>query len=242
MYREAVGRLLYLSHARPDVQFAVCVLSSKMAAPTKGAFKWLQRVVGYLADCPAIGFIIKPIKNNGCLGHEPDHALTPGSTIVVESVTDADWAGCRRTRKSHTSIQLYVGCLVSSMVRSQRSIALSSGESEYIALVAGAAEGIYLADCIRFLVNGTFEVDLRSRTDSSACKGITQRLGCGRIRHIACNMLWVQQCVKQGILKVATIPGTANPSFGYKALSGRPHPRASFHDGSHSPRRLPLWG
>ena len=213
-----------------------------MAAPTKGAFKWLQRVVGYLADCPAIGFIIKPIKNNGCLGHEPDHALTPGSTIVVESVTDADWAGCRRTRKSHTSIQLYVGCLVSSMVRSQRSIALSSGESEYIALVAGAAEGIYLADCIRFLVNGAFEVDLRSRTDSSACKGITQRLGCGRIRHIACNMLWVQQCVKQGILKVATIPGTANPSFGYKALSGRPHPRASFHDGSHSPRRLPLWG
>ena len=157
-------------------------------------------------------------------------------------MTDADWAGCRRTRKSHTSIQLYVGCLVSSMVRSQRSIALSSGESEYIALVAGAAEGIYLADCIRFLVNGAFEVDLRSRTDSSACKGITQRLGCGRIRHIACNMLWVQQCVKQGILKVATIPGTANPSFGYKALSGRPHPRASFHDGSHSPRRLPLWG
>ena len=221
VYREAVGRLLYLSHTRPDVQFAVCVLSSKMAAPTKGAFKWLQRVVGYLADCPAIGFVIKPIKSNGCLGYEPDLALTPGSTIVVESVTDADWAGCRRTRKSHTSIQLYVGgSLVSSMVRSQRSIALSSGESEYIALVAGAAEGIYLADCIRFLVNGAFEVDLRSRTDSSACKGITQRLGCGRIRHIACNMLWVQQCVKQGILKVATIPGTANPSdLGTKPLA-----------------------
>ena len=145
VYREAVGRLLYLSHTRPDVQFAVCVLSSKMATPTKGAFKWLQRVVGYLADCPAIGFIIKPNKNNGCLGYEPDQPLAPGSTIVVESVTDADWAGCRRTRKSHTSIQLYVGgSLVSSMVRSQRSIALSSGESEYIALVAGAAEGIYL--------------------------------------------------------------------------------------------------
>ncbi|CAE7286442.1 unnamed protein product [Symbiodinium sp. CCMP2592] len=34
-------------------------------------------------------------------------------------------------------------------------------------------------------------------------------------------MLWVQQCVKQGILKVATIPGTANPSdLGTKPLNG----------------------
>ncbi|CAE7232609.1 unnamed protein product [Symbiodinium sp. CCMP2592] len=222
VYREAVGRLLYLSHTRPDVQFAVCVLSSKMASPTKGAFKWLQRVVGYLAECPPIGFLIKPISGNACVGYDPGERLVPGSTIVVEAVTDADWAGCRRTRKSHTSIQLYVGgSLLSSMVRSQRSIALSSGESEYIALVAGAAEGIYLADCVRFFVNGAYEVELRSRTDSSACKGITQRLGCGRIRHIACNMLWVQQCVKQGILKVATIPGTANPSdLGTKPLSG----------------------
>ena len=31
LYREAVGRLLYLSHSRGDIQFATCILSSKMS-------------------------------------------------------------------------------------------------------------------------------------------------------------------------------------------------------------------
>ena len=152
-FREAVGRLLYLSHTRPDIQFPVCILSSKMANPSRAAQKWLKRVVGYLAQVPEIGFMIRPVEDGKTFDYVGKGTLKDGGTVVVESITDADWAGCRRTRRSRTAAQLYVGgSLVSSFVRSQRSIALSSGESEFIALVGGSAEAIYLADCIRFLV------------------------------------------------------------------------------------------
>ena len=45
VFKEAVGRLLYLSHSRPDLQFAMYVLSSKMARPTVMAWKWLLKTV-----------------------------------------------------------------------------------------------------------------------------------------------------------------------------------------------------
>ena len=110
---------------------------------------------------------------------------------------------------------------MASFVRTQRSIALSSGESEFIALVGGTAEAIYLADYINFLVGGNFRVETRAPTDSAACKGISQRLGRGPIRHLQCGLLWVQHAVKDGIRAVSSIPGSGNPSdLGSKPLAG----------------------
>ena len=221
-YKECVGRLMYLAHSRPDVQFPVCILSSKMSAPTTTAMRWLQRVVGYLASTPEIGFLIRPAQHNGRYDFEGDGGFTDESTLIVESITDADWAGCKRSRKSRTSLQLYVsGSLVGSAVRSQRSIALSSGESEFVALVAGACEALYLKDCLSFLAGPKCNVEVRCRTDSSAGKGITQRLGCGRVRHLQVGMLWVQAAVKAKELFVGSIPGAQNPAdLGTKPLGG----------------------
>ena len=192
VFKECVGRLLYLSHTRADIQFATCVLASKMSSPTITSMKWLQRVVGYLLRVPSLGFLIKPIKDGACLGFPGKGDLESRGKIIVESITDACWAGCKRTRRSRSSVQLYVGgSLVASMVRSQRSIALSSRESEFI-LVGGSGEMIYLKECLQFLVKEAFIVEARA-----ACRGITQRLGCGRIRHLDCGLLWVQDAVRR---------------------------------------------
>ena len=231
-YREAVGRLLYLSHSRPDLQFAVCVLSSRMASPTSTSWRLLRKVIGYLYRVPSLGVLMKPIADRACFGYVGKGPLHSGGTIVVESITDADWAGCRRTRKSRTSIQLYAGgSLIGSMVRSQKSVALSSGESEFIALVGGAAEGLYVVEVFKFLLGpaSSVAVELHCRTDSAACRGITQRLGCGRLRHIDCGLLWTQAAVKAGRLKVGTISGQDNPAdLGTKPLAG-PRTRELLH-------------
>ena len=140
----------------------------------------------------------------------------------MESVTDADWAGCRRTRRSRSSLQLYVGgSFVGSAVRSQRSIALSSAESEYLALVSGACEALYVADVLKFLVDGLAEVKITCRTDSAACRGMCQRLGAGRVRHLECAVLWVQQAVRNRALSIGAISGAENPAdIGTKPLAG----------------------
>ena len=73
----------------------------------------------------------------------PDCGDLPGD--VVEVFTDADWAGDKsagpRRRHSVPSAVLYVnGRLVTAWSRTQRSIALSSCESECLASVGGGAE------------------------------------------------------------------------------------------------------
>ena len=220
-YKECVGRLLYLAHSRPDIQMSVCVLASRMAAPTASAYKQLVRVIGYLTSVPDLGFMIKPVVSRAKLMHagEPE---AEDMIYEVESVTDADWAGCRKSRRSRTSIQLYIGGgFISSMVRSQRSIALSAAESEYLALVGGACEAIYVADVLQFLVGGSAEVRITCRTDSAACRGICQRLGVGRVRHLQCAILWVQQAVRNKQLAVASVSGAENPAdVGTKPLTG----------------------
>eukprot|EP00439_Symbiodinium_sp_Y106_P047235 s3995_g6.t1 len=224
VYKESVGRLLYLGHSRPDIQYSVCVLSGKMAKPTAKAFKWLLRVVGYLAGATDLGFLIKPVTNGTKFSYDGPESYYGGEGMVyiIEAITDADWAGCKRSRRSRSAIQLYIGGgLVGSMVRSQRSIALSSAESEYIAMIGGACEGIYLADCLKFVLKGNAEVKLVCRTDSAACRGVAQRLGYGRVRHLHCAVLWVQQAVREQVLEIGSISGQENPSdIGTKPLAG----------------------
>ena len=102
LYRESVGRLLYLSHTRPDIQFTTCVLSGQMQNPTVNAMKMLQKVVQYLASTPEIGFVvIKPARDEACFGYSGKADLRSSGTLVVESITDSDWAGCRKTRRAH---------------------------------------------------------------------------------------------------------------------------------------------
>ena len=62
---------------------------------------------------------------------------------LVEIVTDSDHAGYKNDRTSTSSMQVFLdGNLIDSKVRGQKAIALSSGESEFMALVAGGSEGM----------------------------------------------------------------------------------------------------
>ena len=86
LYKESVGRLLYLSHTRPDIQFSACILSSKMASPTTTSMRWLLRVVGYLLRVPCLGFKIRPISDGAGLDFPGRGVLGPSSKVLVESI------------------------------------------------------------------------------------------------------------------------------------------------------------
>eukprot|EP00439_Symbiodinium_sp_Y106_P015244 s7793_g2.t1 len=222
VFRECLGRVLYLSHSRADIQFSVCTLAGSMSQPTVGAMRKLMRVAGYLARLPVLGFLIRPAYDRACLNQLTSVALTHGGKVVLESITDADWAGNKASRKSKTSVQIYLGgSLLSSFVRTQKSVALSSGESEFVAAVAGAGELLYVKECLQFLLKDFAEVQAVARSDSAACRGIAQRVGCGRVRHLACGLLWVQESVKRGDFRVGPISGARNPAdIGTKPLPG----------------------
>jgi hypothetical protein len=107
---------------------------------------------------------------------------------------------------------------VTSWSRSQKSIALSSCESEYLVAVGGGAEGIHIGRLWSFLVRKETEVSLA--TDSSSCRASAQRQGVGRLKHIETKYLWLQQCVKLGMLTMTGVATLLNVwDIGAKKLS-----------------------
>ena len=87
--------------------------------------------------------------------------------------------------------------------------AISSGESEFYAIVRGTSTGLGMKT--NFLDLGK-EVSLEIGTDSSAAKTMATRLGLGRARHIETQFLWVQHIFREKKAKIFKEQGTENES------------------------------
>ena len=53
-------------------------------------------------------------------------------------------------------------------------------------------------------------VGVTIKTDASAAKGIANRRGFGKVRHIAVNQLWIQDRVARGDLTIEKVNGKEN--------------------------------
>ena len=132
-----------------------------------------------------------------------------GSNEVVTFV-DSNFAGCTATRKSTTGGAIkWCGTCLKSWSRTQPTIALSSGEAELAAVVAGAAEGLGMLSLLRDFGMTTMRLSLKS--DATAAIGITEREGLGKVRHLATADLWVQQRLRRNEFRISKVPGTENP-------------------------------
>ena len=54
------------------------------------------------------------------------------------------------------------------------------------------------------------EVSIGVNTDASATKGMANRRGLGKVRHIAVNQLWIQDRVAKGDLTINKVNGKEN--------------------------------
>ena len=72
-YQRLVGKLIYLSHTRPDIAYAVGIVSQFMHKPQEDHMEAVMRIVRYLKGAPGSGIIFK------MNGH-----------LKVEAYTDAD--------------------------------------------------------------------------------------------------------------------------------------------------------
>ncbi|XP_030460809.2 uncharacterized mitochondrial protein AtMg00810-like [Syzygium oleosum] len=112
-YQRLVGRLIYLSHTRPDIAYAVSVVSQFMHAPSEEHMNVVYRILRYLKSAPGRGIMFA---NN-------DH-------LVVEGYTDADWAGNASDRRSTSGYLTFVGGnLVTWRSKKQKVVALSKAEA-----------------------------------------------------------------------------------------------------------------
>lgn len=127
-YQKLIGKLLYLSHTRPDIGFAVGMLSRFMQKPRETHWKVAHRVLAYLKGTPGQGILLKR-----------------GGGLGIEVYTDADFAGSIVDRKSTTGYCTFIGgSLVTWRSKKQGVVARSSAEAEFRALAKGICEGIWI--------------------------------------------------------------------------------------------------
>ena len=84
-YRHLVGKLNYLTITRPNISFAISVLSQYMKDPCLPHWEAVIRIVRYLKSHLGYGLLYK------ANGH-----------LEIEAYTNANWAGSLSDRKSTT--------------------------------------------------------------------------------------------------------------------------------------------
>ena len=128
----------------------------------------------------------------------------------VRCFVDSDHAGCAVTGKSTTGLVCKIGNnVIKHSDNLQSTISLSSGESEYYAIVKASQVGIGLQS---LLADWGLTVGVEVLSDSSAARGHVQRRGLGKMRHIEIRDMWLQKEVCEGKVKVFKVLGEENPA------------------------------
>lgn len=198
-YREALGKLLYLSIAtRPDISYAVGVLCRFSDNPGREHWSALKRVIRYL---------------KGTRDFKLTYGPTRASNEPFITHADADLGGNVDNSRSTAGFVISVGggaVLWSS--RLQRHTSLSSTESEYTTASATGCEIIWMRE---FLDEIGYDISTPSTLfvdNNSAILVAKNPEHQSTMKHVNRSYHWIREKVADNEIKVVHVPGEDNPA------------------------------
>ena len=202
-HRSLVMRAAYLSLDRPDISEATKTLCRSMQFPTSADEAAVKRLGRYLVK-------------HRCLVSTFGPQQMPSEISIV---VDSDHAGCALSRKSTSgTVAMFGGHVLKAHSTLQSTISLSSGESEFYAIVKGASLGLMIQALAQDLgykslsvgVRGAVDFPITIASDSSAARAFAERKGLGRQKHVQTRFLWVQDAVQKRRVQLRTVLTTKN--------------------------------
>jgi hypothetical protein len=188
-YQKLVGRLLYLCHTRPDITYAVSIVSRYMHEPRSGHLDIVHRILRYLKGTPGKGLWFAKS------GH-----------LEVDGYSDSDWAGCQDDRRSTSGYCVFVGGnLVSWRSKKQTVVSRSTAEAEYRALSQGVCEVLwvkYLLGELKLLRKGPLRVWCDNQSAISIANNPVQH---DRTKHVEIDRFFIKEKLDAGIISLTHV-------------------------------------
>ena len=133
-YRAIIGSLMYSAlSTRPDIAYAVAALAQHSSNPGMAHWSAARRIVQYLIDTSHYKL-----------------RLGGGDRMNVQIFSDADWAGQSDDGRSMTGgVLMFCGGAIAWSSRRQSTVALSSMESEFIALVSATSDARWIQQLLQ---------------------------------------------------------------------------------------------
>ncbi|XP_019054183.1 PREDICTED: uncharacterized protein LOC109115040 [Nelumbo nucifera] len=128
LFKQIVGSLMYLTATRPDIMYAVSLISRYMERPKEIHLLAAKRIFQYLQGTAEYGLFYKKGEKSDLFGF-----------------TDSDYAGDLDDRKSTSGYVFMMGsAVVSWCSKKQPIVTLSTTEVEFVAATACACQAIWL--------------------------------------------------------------------------------------------------
>ena len=187
-YRGVIGSLLYLTMGtRPDICFAVKELSRYLDKAGEPQWKAVQHLLEYVHNTNY--FAIRYSK--------PEASRRLNLTAHLQGYSDADWASQTEDRRS-TSAYVYflAGGPVSWSSKTQKSVALSTAEAEYMALSDASKECVHLKGLLQSMDVEQEEIPTIFEDNQSAQKIAENPVMHDRTKHIDIRYHFVRELVE----------------------------------------------
>jgi hypothetical protein len=186
LYRQLIGSLMYLVNTRPDICYAVNVLSQFMSQPRQTHWIAAKHVLRYL---------------QGTIGYGLRYATNVD--LSLEGYVDADWVGSAIDRKSTSSSCFTRGsAMVSWCSRKQSSVALSTTEAEYIALSVAVREVVWLLKILTDLFDREMDPTIIHCDNQSCVKLSENPVFHDKSKHIEIKYHYIKDMVQRKTVHV----------------------------------------
>lgn len=197
-YQSLVGSLGYLANCtRVDISYAVNMLQRNNAAPTTVHYKAAIQVVKYLKGTAGYGLTFKA-------NHTGSASGTP---FQITGYSDADYAGDKASRKSTSgSVIKLNGNVVAWSCKKQPTVALSTMESEYVALVNAATDMLWIRSWLQEVLTGIPVPPMKILCDNQATVQILDKDDHHQsTKHMDVKLHFIRDYVSSGIISVSWI-------------------------------------
>ncbi|KAK2981315.1 hypothetical protein RJ640_007016 [Escallonia rubra] len=184
MYQRLVGKLIYLSHTRPDIAYAVSVVSQFMQNPKDVHLHAVYQILQYLKGSPGRGILFRK-----------------GTNMELEAYTDADYAGSLTDRRSTSGYCTFLGGnLVTWRSKKQPVVARSSSEAEFRSMAQGICELLWLKIILNDL-KIKLETPMKLYCDNKSAINIAHNpVQHDRTKHVEVDRHFIKKKLESGLI------------------------------------------